>query len=399
MKKNDFLKTIMTIIATAIVTATVTTLFLYGKTNNKKTSSDILGDALSSDALSSKLESIKTKINDEFIGDVDENTLREYSIKGYVAGLNDIYSEYFTAKEMEDFSADTLGEYVGIGVYITKDIEKNQIVIYGTIKDSPAEEAGILAEDVLTAVNGEECDGDDYSTITEKIKGKAGTKVEIKILRGQEEKTFLIERRKIEINRITSEMLENNIGYIYIETFDGNVAKHFKQAYQELLDKGMNKLIVDIRNNGGGIVDESLDIAEMFTDKGQKLLIETDKNEKEKVTVAKENKTITMPTVLLINQYSASASEILSGILKENTENVTLVGNTTYGKGVIQSLYELNDGSGLKITTNEYFTPNHNKINKIGIEPDVKIDDYMYKGKLDKEQDTQLKKALEILNQ
>ena len=106
-----------------------------------------------------------------------------------------------------------------------------------------------------------------------------------------------------------------------------------------------------------------------------------------------------MPTVLLINQYSASASEILSGILKENTENVTLVGNTTYGKGVIQSLYELNDGSGLKITTNEYFTPNHNKINKIGIEPDVKIDDYMYKGKLDKEQDTQLKKALEILNQ
>ena len=156
-------------------------------------------------------------------------------------------------------------------------------------------------------------------------------------------------------------------------------------------------LIVDIRNNGGGLVDEALDIAELFTEKGQTLLIEADNKQNEEKTIAKKDKEINMNVALLVNEYSASASEILAGILKDNVENATVIGSTTYGKGVIQSVYQLSDGSGLKITTNEYFTPNHDKINGVGIEPDIVIDEYDFDGTLDEENDIQLKKAIETL--
>ena len=189
----------------------------------------------------------------------------------------------------------------------------------------------------------------------------------------------------------------NLIGYIYISSFEGDVSTQFENAYNDLKNQGITSLIIDVRNNGGGIVDESLDIAEMLTDKGQTLLIESDKNGEEEVIKSEKDKTITMPTVLLVNEYSASASEILAGILKEDVDNCTLIGNTTYGKGVIQTLYPLTDGSGIKITTNEYFTPNHNEINKIGIEPDIKVDDYLFTGILDLDNDIQLKRAIEEL--
>ncbi len=396
MKTNSIFKTIMTIIATAIITVVITTICIYSKESNSNTESSI-GEAIRSSELEAKLSAIRNKIDKEYIGSVDENSLIEGAIKGYVSGLNDVYSEYLTVDEMSEFTEDAQGEYVGIGVYITKDTENNEIVIYGTMQNSPAKEAGLQTGDILISVDGEECNGDDFDTITNKIKGIKGTKVTIGILRDNEEKTFEIERRDIEVEHIVSQVLEDNIGYIYISSFEGNVAEQFENAFNDLKSQNITSLVVDIRNNGGGIVDECLEIAELMTDKGDTLLIEADKNGNEEITRADKAKVIDMPIVLLVNEYSASASEILAGILKENVENATLVGNTTYGKGVIQTLYPLSDNSGLKITTDEYFTPNHNKINKIGIEPDIKITDYTFNGTLDLEKDTQLQKAIEEL--
>ena len=395
---NSIYKTIMTIIATAIITSIVTIVWIYGSAELSSTESAI-GSAAKSSSLSAKLSVIRNKIDQEYIGEIDENDLIEGAIKGYVSGLNDEYTEYLTVNEMSSFTEDIEGEFVGIGVYITKDTENNTILVYGTIPDSPAQVAGLKTGDIITSVDGVECNGDDYDTITNNIKGVEGTKVTIGILRDGEELSFEIERKTVEVKHVTSQKLENNIGYIYISSFEGDVSSQFEEAYNDLANQGITSLIIDIRNNGGGIVDESLDIAEMMTDKGQTLLIESDKNGEEEVIKAEEDKTITMPIVLLVNEYSASASEILAGILKENVENATLIGNTTYGKGVIQTLYPLTDGSGIKITTNEYFTPNHNTINKIGVEPDIKVDDYLFLGTLDLDNDTQIKRAMEELLQ
>lgn len=395
-KTNSIYKTIMTILATAIVTFIVTTVWIYGSSTNGSTETAI-GNATKSSSLSAKLSIIRNKINQEYIGEIDENNLIEGAIKGYVAGLGDDYTEYLPKAEMTSFTEDIEGEFVGIGVYITKDTENNQILVYGTIPGSPAESAGLKMGDIITSVDGVECNGDDYDTITNNIKGKEGSKVKIGILRETESLEFEIERKTVEVKHITFQKMENNIGYIYISSFEGEVSKEFKEAYNKLKNEGITSLIIDIRNNGGGVVDEAINIAETMTDKGQTLLIESDKNGEELVITSEEDKIITMPIILLINEYSASASEILAGILKENVENATLIGNTTFGKGVIQTLYPLTDGSGIKITTNEYFTPNHNKINKIGVEPDVKVDDYLFTGTLDMENDTQLKRAIEEL--
>ena len=282
---------------------------------------------------------------------------------------------------------------------MTKDSEKNQIVVYGVTPNSPAEEAGIKVNDIIIKVDGNDCTGDDFETIPNKILGQEGTKVSVTVLRDGKELTFDMKRRKIVNQTITSELLDDNIGYIYLSSFEDNTYEQFKSAYDDLISKGAKSLIVDLRNNGGGIVKEATDIGDLFTDKGKVLLIESDKEKKEIKTYSKQDKTINMNVVLLVNEYSASASEILAGILKDDVENATIVGTKTYGKGVIQSLYTLSDGSGLKLTTDEYFTPNHNEINKIGITPDEIVEGYKFSGKLDKENDTQLKKAIELLKQ
>ena len=399
MKKNYILRTILTIIITAIITFSITYICIYAKKGGSNLQSGSAITSMYSDATNSKLKVIRDKINSEYVGNVDENALQEYAIKGYVAGLNDIYSEYFTKDEMTDFSNETIGTYVGIGVTMTKDSEKNQIVVYGVTPNSPAEEAGIKVNDIIIKVDGNDCTGDDFETIPNKILGQEGTKVSVTVLRDGKELTFDMKRRKIVNQTITSELLDDNIGYIYLSSFEDNTYEQFKSAYDDLISKGAKSLILDLRNNGGGIVKEATDIGDLFTDKGKVLLIESDKDKKEIKTYSKQDKTINMNVVLLVNEYSASASEILAGILKDDVENATIVGTKTYGKGVIQSLYTLSDGSGLKLTTDEYFTPNHNEINKIGITPDEIVEGYKFSGKLDKENDTQLKKAIELLKQ
>ena len=392
-------KIVMLVMITIIITSLVTAYGTYQYLNTKglpsasnKTTTDLKG-------LEYTLARFRSELEKKYMGEIKDEDLFDGAIKGYVAGLGDPYTVYYTKEEMKEIMQETNGNYVGIGIYMTLNKEKNAIEVIKPMEDSPAEEAGILQGDLIVKVDGEGYTGDKMDEASNRIKGEAGTKVKLEILRNGETKEFEITRKKVLISHITTKVLENNIGYIAISDFDGGCADEFETKYKKLQEKGINKLIIDIRNNGGGIVDEAIDILDMITDKGSTLLITKDKKDNEDITKAKQNPIIKMPIVVLTNEYSASASEILAGALKDN-EKATLVGMTTYGKGVIQELHQLTDGSGLKITTNEYFTPKRNAINKIGIEPDVEIDlsdKAKASANLKDEDDNQLQKAIEVL--
>lgn len=390
-------KNIMLIIVVALITFVITSVFLYKKLGN---SGYALGNLKGINSeLIQKIYTMKSIIDSEYISDIDEQELINGAIRGYVQGLGDEYTEYFTKEEMDDFKADTEGEYVGIGIYMYKNTVDNTIEVLYPIENSPAEEAGLQYEDIIRKVDGVEYTGNDFDTISNYIKGKEGTKVNIEIERDGKRLNFEIERRNIDLYPIKHEILDDDIGYISITSFDVDCAKEFKTLYKELSRNNIKSLIIDLRNNGGGIVEEALEIADYVLEKEDVILITIDKEGNEKIEKSNNKPIINIPVVVLINGNTASASEIIAGALKEN-DKATIVGEKTYGKGVIQELITLPDGSGIKITTEEYYTPNKNKINKVGIEPNEKIDlpeDVLNIYEVDRNYDTQLQKAIEIL--
>lgn len=346
------------------------------------------------DAISQSLKSFRNVIDTYYIGEVDEAKLLDGAIKGYVDGLGDEYSEYMTKEEWEEYQTAALGNYVGIGIYMGVDKDGNTIVS-APIKGSPAEKVGIKTEDIIVEVDGENVLGIDSSLIASKIKGTAGTNVHLKIARGTEYLEFDITREEIKIYHVESEIKNGNIGYISLYTFDTGSAEELQKAIKDLESKGAKKFILDLRYNGGGLVDEALKIANLFIPKGKDLLITVDSQGNRVVTKTENDNITNAELVVLVNEYSASASEILSGALKDNGR-AKIVGTKTFGKGVIQNVFSLFDGSVLKLTVAEYFTPNETKINKEGIVPDIEVE----LEKVEKEEDfvdTQLNKALEIL--
>lgn len=396
--KNRIYNIIMLVVVCVAITAVITSFCTY-KYLSENGGVMYAEKNSSLEGLEETLQNFRAAFEKEYIGEIDDEAMVESAIKGYVSGLGDEYTTYYTKEEMEDLMEETEGNYVGIGIYISAYKESNEIVIIKPMEGSPAEEAGLLPGDIITKVDGVEYNGDTIDEMTNKIKGPEGTKVKVEIKRNGQTQEIEVERRKILISHIDSKIIEDNIGYISISDFEGGCAQEFEENYKNLEEQGIESLIIDIRNNGGGLVDEAIAILELITDKGSTLLITTDKNEAEEVTKSEKDPIINMPIVLLVNEYSASASEIMAGALKDNNK-ATLVGTTTYGKGVIQKVYPLTDGSGLKMTTNKYFTPNHNKINKIGIDPDEEIDlpeEVKYKTDITEEEDTQLQKAIEIL--
>lgn len=402
-KKQRIYKSIMLVVITVIITALLTSIVIYKYGANGTGKLNIGGAVVNSNSndvskMANSLTSFRKIIDKYYLGEVDDDKLLQNAIKGYIAGLGDEYSEYFTKEEMKEYEAETLGNFIGIGIYMVKDTEHNAVKVLSPIKGSPAYKAGIQPGDLITKVDGKAYTADQLSEVSSAIQGSSDSNVKIEIVRGDQILTFDVKREKIKVNHIESEVLENNIGYLQISTFDEGCYDEFKEKVEELQSKNVKGIIIDLRNNGGGIVDEAINIADMMTDKGATLLITTDKNNKEEITKAKQDKSVKVPVVVLVNSNSASASEILVGALKDN--NVAkIVGTKTYGKGVIQQLLSLTDGSGLKITTNEYCTPNRNKINKIGIEPDVevKLPEGVSVLNVERTKDTQLQKAIELL--
>lgn len=398
-KRFKIYKVVMLVILVAFITFLLTTIGMYQYFTKSGSGQKIISTSSENQDIASELSKYKKIIDKYFLGNVDEEKLKEGAIKGYIEGLDDQYTEYISKEDMKDYLEDTTGNFVGIGIYMTKDTNANKIMVLSPIKGSPAEKAGILPGDYIISVDGVTYTADDMSVAANKIKGEVGSSVKIEILRNSETKTFEIKRENIKVNPVEGKVLENNIGYIEFSSFDEGTADDFKAKYEELTKKGIKSLVIDLRNNGGGIVSEALQIADYILDKDDVVLYEVDKNNKEEIEKSENAPIINMPIVLLTNGNTASSSEILAGALKDHGK-AKIVGTKTYGKGVIQQLLTLPDGSGLKITSEEYLTPNKTKINKIGIEPDEKVelpDSVKNVLTVEQKDDTQLQKAIEIL--
>ena len=398
-KKQNNYKFVMVVLITAILSILISTVIVYNCTKgNLGTKYVFVGNKNETD-YDRAIASIREIIDDYYLGDLpEENDLVEGAIKGYVEALDDEYTEYMTADDWSEYKEEALGNYIGIGV-VLRTMDKGQ-EIYQVIKNSPAQKAELEVGDIITKVDDIIATKENMEEVTNYIKSKKeGTKFKVELLRGEETISKEVESETVRILQIDSEMLDDNIGYMYIATFDMGVAEDFKANYKELKEAGVKSLIIDLRNNTGGVFDEAMSIAEMFLDKDVTMLICHDKKNGETVYKSKTDKEIDLPVVILTNEYSASASEVLVAALKDN-KRATILGTKTYGKGVLQSVLSLSNGGSLKITTQEFFRPNGEKINKVGIEPDIVLDipsQYSNILYVPDEQDNQLQKAEEIL--
>ncbi len=396
-KKQLIYKAVLAVVLIACLTAVIT---FYATCNTMENTYFPIKGETSENAkenistIASSLKDFRKLIDEYYIGEIDEQKVVDETIKGYVNGLDDEYSEYMTAEEWEEYQVNALGNYVGIGIYMSQDTAGNVIII-DPIEGSPAEAAGLKSKDYIVEVDGENVQGMDTSMVATKVKGEEGSKVTLKIVRDNQYMDFEVERKAIKVYHVKNKMLENQIGYIKLSTFDEGCSEEFRTAFEELKGQNAQKLVIDLRDNTGGLVDEALNIADMMIPKGKTMLLTVDSKENKETTVAKQEPMIDMEIVVLVNHYSASASEILVGALKDNQE-AKVVGTKTYGKGVIQNVFSLSDGSVLKLTTAEYFTPNETKINKQGIEPDEVVEEIEEPEGVE-EIDEQLNKAIELL--
>ena len=394
-KAQKIYKIVMLIIITALISSLVTLIVVNEKFISSTSLSHIAGGD-GTTGIETTLAAIHTILEDEYLGELDDEQMLEMAVKGYVAGVGDEYTVYYTPEEMDEQYDTAMGNYVGIGIYMVVNYEEGTITVVEPMENSPAAEAGLQEGDLITKVEGEEVTVDNITEISDKIQGEEGTTVNLEITRGEEKIDVEVERRRIEISHINSRMIENDIAYIQVTDFDGGAAEEFRKNYEELKAQGATSLIIDLRDNGGGVVDEAIDMLEMICDKGSTLLIESDKDGNETITKSEEDPIIDVPIVVLVNWNSASASEIFAGALKDYNK-ATIIGTKTYGKGIIQSLMRLSDGSGLKVTTEEYCTPNRNKIHEIGIDPDITVELPEEIEELTDENDTQLQRAIEEL--
>lgn len=397
-------KVLMIIILTSFITFMVTSIALYTYFTKNPAYSLITGDNtyLENSDIDTYLKTIKTAIDKNYLWKekIDEQKLKDGAVEGYVEGLGDKYTEYIPKSEMDDFTENITGSFVGIGVYMIADEDSEKIIVYYPIPDSPAEKAGIKSGDAIINVDGKDYGYDDFDTIADSIKGKEGTKVKLVIERDGQKLDFEITRQRVETNPISSKSLNNNIGYIKLPSFDSDSSNRLKEKIDELITNGAKSLILDLRNNGGGIVDEANKIADLFLDKGKTIMTTKDNKGKEETEKTKSKIEYDFPIIVLTNENTASASEILTAALKDNSR-AKVIGTKTFGKGVIQTVITLLDGSGLKITTAEYFTPNGTEINKKGISPDIEVklpDTVKNIYALKYEDDTQLNKAIEELS-
>lgn len=342
-----------------------------------------------------KLSYLKKLIDETYLHDVKEKDLNEGIYKGYIEGLGDQYSSYYDKKETKELTESLDGSFSGIGAVMTQDASSGVITITRVYDDSPAKKAGIKAGDVLYRVEEKTVTGKDLDKVVSWIKGKKGTKVNLTLLRGTNSDKIKVTatRDVINVETVKYKVLENQIGYISISEFDSVTGDQFAKALKQLQKKNIKGLVVDLRNNPGGSLTTVCDILDSILPKG--LIVYTkDKNGKKEEYTSDEKHQLNLPMSVMVNGQSASASEIFAGAVQDYGK-AEIVGTQTYGKGVVQNLFDLKDGTCVKITTSEYFTPKGRNIDGKGITPDVKIE-YKYNAK-DPKADNQLDKAVSVV--
>lgn len=346
-----------------------------------------------------KLGLLEEIIREYSLEEIDDRQLEDYLYYGLAAGIGDDYAAYYTEEELENMMDSSTGSYGGIGAVFSQNLTTGLITVSQVYEGYPAYKSGILPQDILYKVDGEEVAGQDISVVVTKIKGEVGKEVTLSVLRGEEELDFTMQCEMIEIQTVAHEMLSGNTGYIRITEFDSITTSQFHNALTELQGQGMESLIIDLRNNGGGSVEAVTEIADELLPEGT--IVSIDYHYKEKEERTSDSACVDIPMAVLINGYSASASEILAGALQDHGV-ATIVGTQSFGKGIVQNVLSLNDGTAIKLTVAKYYTPNGNDIHKIGITPDVEIDlpeELKTQVDISYEEDVQLQKAVEVLQQ
>lgn len=354
-----------------------------------------INEGIISSDTETKLSYLKKLIDETYLHDIKEKDLNEGIYKGYVEGLGDQYSAYYDKKETKELSESLDGSFSGIGAVMTQDASSGVITITQVYDDSPAKKAGIKTGDILYRVEEKTVTGKDLDKVVSWIKGKKGTKVNLTLLRGTNSDKIKVTatRDVINVETVKYKVLENQIGYISISEFDSVTGAQFAKALKQLQKKNIEGLVVDLRNNPGGSLSTVCDILDSILPKG--LIVYTkDKNGKKEEYTSDEKHRLNLPMSVLVNGQSASASEIFAGAVQDYGK-AEIIGTQTYGKGVVQNLFDLKDGTCVKLTTSEYFTPKGRNIDGKGITPDVKIE-YKYNAK-DPKADNQLDKAVSVV--
>ena len=347
-----------------------------------------------------KTGEIEALINAYYLDEIDGQQVEDTMYTGMVAGLDDPYSVYYSKEELESMEEATAGEYSGIGATLSQDPETKEISVVSCFTGTPAEEAGLLPGDVITGWNGSSVSDMELSELVSKIKTDPDEHVTLSIERDGEELEVELTRRAVEIPTVEYEILEDQIGYIRLLEFDEVTAQQFEDAMADLEIQGMEKLIIDVRNNPGGVLQTVCDMLDQLLPEGMIVYTE-DKNGKRTEYTSDEEHQFTKPLAVLVNGNSASASEIFAGAVQDYGIG-TIVGTTTFGKGIVQKIFYLSDGTGLKLTVAKYYTPKGHDIHKKGIRPDVEVelDEVLQnQSSISHEEDNQLQKAISVLQE
>lgn len=361
----------------------------------------VIGNSLASSGVSAKdvenkLDVINGLIDEYYLyeDEIDSNALVEGLYSGYTEALGDPYTEYYDEEETQALFESTSGEFSGIGVTMSQGPD-GTITVTNIYKDSPADKAGMQVDDILLQVDGKDIQGKDLNTVVSYVKGEKGSEVTLTVLRDNKEVDLTAVRDTIEVQTVDYRMMDGQLGYISVSEFDDVTYEQFKTAMDDLEAQNMQGLIIDLRNNPGGNVDTVTDMLKLLLPEGPIISIKYKNGNTEEMTCDGTNE-FKKPLAVLVNGYSASASEIFSGAVQDYGTG-TIVGTTTYGKGVVQQLISLGDGTCLKLTIAEYYTPSGRSINGTGVTPDVEIE-YKY-DENNPDADNQLEKAVEVLQE
>lgn len=361
-------------------------------------------EPLNFENVTKKLEQIQDIIDKKYLFEEKIDTSEEEAgiYQGFLSGLNDPYAVYYTPDELTSFLDETNGSYCGIGALVSQNVQTGVSTIVRVFEGSPAEEAGILPGDALYKVDGIEVIGMDLSLLVNNyVKGEEGSQLTITVYRENsgEYKDITLTRRPIDVQTVSGKMLDEEIGYISVVEFDRVTADQFKSKIEELQGEGMKRLIIDLRNNPGGEVTTVVSMADYILKDGGRILTVANKKGTEETYDAEDGHSLEIPMVVLVNGNSASASEVFTGAMKDYGV-ATIVGTKTFGKGIVQTLMPLSDGSAIKLTTDHYYTPNGNDIHGKGIEPDLEVEldeEAAQEVVIPEEKDNQLQKAVEVV--